>query len=137
MRPILTVLACAAVLLAGPALAAPKGGGSSAPATSTVEVSALVVPVAGPDRRLLNYLFLRVTVDAADGTSANNLRERTHMLRDSMVRALHRQPITAPSATGPYDLARATATLTEAVRTSGVRARVNRVRIDSAEPLRR
>ena len=137
MRPNLAVLACAAVLLAGPALAAPKAGGSSTPQTNSVEVAALVVPVSGPDRRLLNYLFLRVTVDGADASSANVMRERTHMLRDSMVRALHRQPITAPSPSGPYDLARATATLTEAVRTSGVRARITRVRIDSAEALRR
>lgn len=137
MRPILAALAGLLVLTAGPALAAPKGGGSSTPQTNSVEVAALVVPVSGPDRRLLNYLFLRVTVDGADPSSANTLRERMHILRDSMVRALHRQPITAASASGPFDLARATATLTEAARSSGVRARVTRVRIDSAEPLRR
>jgi flagellar basal body-associated protein FliL len=137
MRPILAALALSALAIAWPAAAAaPKAGGTAAQ-TNSVEVSALVVPVANADRRLLNYLFLRVTVDAADGTSANALRERTHMLRDSMVRALHRQPITATSASGPYDLARATATLTEAARASGVRARIQRVRIDSAEPLRR
>lgn len=136
MRAALSAFAGLALLAAQPALAAPKAGGSAAQ-TNTVEVAALVVPVAGPDRRLLNYLFLRVTVDGADGASANVLRERTHMLRDAMVRAMHRQPITAASASGPFDLVRANAVLTEAVRASGVRARVQRVRIDSAEPLSR
>ncbi len=53
-----------------------------------VDVPTLAVPVF-EDGRLLNYLFVSVRLQMADGVDVWKLRDRVHYLRDAMLREAH------------------------------------------------
>ncbi|WP_022698025.1 hypothetical protein [Euryhalocaulis caribicus] len=59
-----------------------------------VEIPTLVVPVF-EDGRLLNYVFVSVRLQVADGVDPWKVRGRTHYVRDAMIRAAHKQSLGA------------------------------------------
>ena len=95
----------AALLIAAAPLSAPtafaagkadakdaKEEGDAAPPAKAVDLNHLVMPVA-VNGRLNNYLFVSVRLIVADGVDVWAVRNRSHFLRDAIVRAAHKADV--------------------------------------------
>ncbi len=91
-RPTVIVFA-AALILAGPAMAAEKKTETSA--DHQVDISTVALPVVWR-ARVVNYVFIDVRLNLAPKVDAAKLREKEPYLRDALVRAGHRTPFTRP-----------------------------------------
>lgn len=111
-------LIVAAALIAGPAVAAGGGGHSSnsksgnryeaswslaepeeharvEDSPSLIDMPIIVAPIV-VDGRLVNYAFVSLRLDIADGRDPWKVREKTTYLRDAMIRAAHSEPLNDP-----------------------------------------
>jgi hypothetical protein len=61
-----------------------------------MEAAYIAVPVVR-EGRLVNYLFVTLRIDIANGVDLWRTRERAHFLRDSLVRAAHRTDLVDPA----------------------------------------
>lgn len=112
----------ASTLLAGLANAAGGGGGhgktkekaesesGDAPAVNgrSMDAPYLAVPVVR-NGQLVNYLFVSIRIDIANGVDLWQTRERAHYLRDALVRASHSNDLADPENNNALNDARAIA----------------------------
>lgn len=106
----------ASTLLAGLANAsgpAAKGGKEKGEAAEGAETTGrsmdapyLAVPVVR-DGRLVNYLFVSIRIEIANGVDLWRTRERAHFLRDALVRASHSNNLVDPNDSNALNEARA------------------------------
>lgn len=105
----------ASTLMAGLASAAGGSGkekekaeeGAEAAASSrSMDAPYLAVPVVR-DGQLVNYLFVSIRVEIAQGVDLWRTRERAHFLRDALVRASHANDLADPSDNNALNDARA------------------------------
>lgn len=139
MKRAIAMAMLASTLLTGLAMAQPSSHPGKAPAkaneagndvTRSMDAPYLAVPVVR-DGRLVNYLFVSIRVDVAQGVDLWRTREKAHFLRDALIRAAYSQPLTNPNAPNTLDEARAIAVFrAAAIQTLGERA-VGRVSIVS------
>ncbi|MEZ5938963.1 MAG: hypothetical protein R3C52_12225 [Hyphomonadaceae bacterium] len=61
----------------------------------SVELAGLVFPVFDERRQLQNYLFVNARMLVATGKDPWKYREKSHFIRDALVRAAHRQSLNA------------------------------------------
>lgn len=127
----------ASTLMAGLAAASPpaaktKGGeGADASSGRTMDAPYLAVPVVR-NGQLVNYLFVSVRFDIAQGVDLWRTRERAHFLRDALVRACHANQLASADDPNALDQARAIEVFrATAVQVLGERA-VGRVSIISS-----
>jgi hypothetical protein len=127
------VLAAAPV---APALAA--GGGEKKaedPGSQRVmEIRNLVAPVVR-DGRLVNYLFLDIKIDLGDG-DIWKLRDKSHFVRDAMIRAVHKTSIASAARDDKADMARAVQVLDGATKQVLGAAAVKGVTVTSVSALK-
>lgn len=71
-------------------------GTTSSENPRVIDIPTMVMP-AFHEGRLQNYLFVSVQLVAGEGVSAWRLRERTHYMRDAMIRASHRRSVSLPN----------------------------------------
>ncbi len=79
-----------------------------------VSVPLVAFPVTRGDQ-LSHYVFVSMRLKVADGHDAWRARERSHWVRDAIVRAAHRADVVVPEAGGVLDEDRARAMVLEAV----------------------
>lgn len=105
----------ASTLMAGLASAAggsskgkEKGEGAAEAETSSRSMDApyLAVPVVR-DGTLVNYLFVSIRIEIAQGVDLWQTRERAHFLRDALVRASHANDLSNPNDPNALNDARA------------------------------
>lgn len=91
----------------GPAAKA-EGAGEEGDALSSRSMDApyLAVPVVR-DGQLVNYLFVSIRIEIANGVDLWRTRERAHFLRDALVRASHAQDLSDPADPNALNEARA------------------------------
>jgi hypothetical protein len=107
---------CLAFAIAAPAQAggdAKKAKGDESSANRSVEILNLVAPVV-KDGRLINYLYLNIRVELAPSADVWANRAKSHILRDAMVRAVHRTSLGTPDRSFVLDTAAAQRVLTAA-----------------------
>ena len=111
-------LALAAVLsaFAGQALAsAPKKKDGEAEPDPTVKIQPFAVPII-ENNRLINYIFVNLTLKMAHGVPVTAFADKEPQLRDAIVRAAHRTPFTRVDSYNEVDAAKLqTVVLREAV----------------------
>ena len=73
-------------------------------ANRAVEMNAIVFPVIIDDR-LVNYLFINSRLIVADGKSTWKFREKAHVIRDALLRAVHRTSVHLEGHPGRLDQA--------------------------------
>jgi hypothetical protein len=84
-----------------------EGGGDSAElSTRNMDAPYLAVPVER-DGLLVNYLFVSVRIEIAQGVDLWRTRERAQFLRDALVRASHSNDLADPSDDNALNEARA------------------------------
>lgn len=109
-RQSLFALFAVAPVAAGAPAEAAGGGASASPDTQVdrriMEINSVVFPVVR-ERRLVNYLFTSARIELTERGDQPAIRERSHFLRDSFVRATHRVDLSVPS--DPLKLDRAAA----------------------------
>lgn len=111
-----------------------KAGKESAEVdTRIIEQSNVVAPITR-NGRLVNYLFITVRVELAQSGDVWKLKEKSHFLRDSLVRATHKTSLAVSGDEKSLDLPQAEKVLLaaaqEALGAQSVRA-VSVVRFDS------
>jgi hypothetical protein len=105
----------ASTLLAG--LASASGGSSkgkekgeegaeAGASTRSMDAPYLAVPVVR-DGTLVNYLFVSIRIEIAQGVDLWQTRERAHFLRDALVRASHANDLSNPNDPNALNDARA------------------------------
>lgn len=103
MKRALALIMIATTLIAGmayasgpPAKRKDKGGEEGAELSSrSMDAPYLAVPVVR-DGVLVNYLFVSVRIEIAQGVDLWRTRERAHFLRDALVRASHATDLADP-----------------------------------------
>lgn len=127
----------ASTLLAGLAAASPpaksKGGedGAAAGSARSMDAPYLAVPVVR-DGQLVNYLFVSVRFEIAQGVDLWQTREQAHFVRDALVRAGHAHDLASPDDTDTLNQTRAIEVFrAAAARVLGERA-ISRVSIVSS-----
>lgn len=101
-----------------------------------LDISPVALPVVY-ERRLINYVFVSVRVNLANGANALALREKEPFFRDALVRAGHRRPFTRLDDFTMLDEAAIRAVmLPEAKRIAGERA-VTGITVTSQQPKQR
>lgn len=111
MKRAVAMALIASTLLTGLANAQPSAkakGDSEGAASSSRSMDApyLAVPVVR-DGRLVNYLFVSVRIEIAQGVDLWRTREQAHILRDALVRAGHRHALADPRDDNALNEARA------------------------------
>jgi flagellar basal body-associated protein FliL len=129
------VFATASLFPAGAAQAAEAKEKAPAGDILTVEIPGLIVPVA-QGNALQTYVFLTLEVRAGDFASAEHMRQRLFLVRDSIVRATSTAPAQVGAQAGTFDSARLIPVLAGAIARSGPRVRVQSVRIKEARFMR-
>jgi hypothetical protein len=142
MKRAIAMAMIASTLLAGLAAAQPSGGGHGAPAKAkaqdvdpsaarSMDAAYLAVPVVR-DGQLVNYLFVSVRFEIAQGVDLWRTREKAQFLRDALIRACHRTSLARADDDNVLDQPRAIQVFrTTAVEVLGERA-VGRVSIISS-----
>lgn len=110
-------LTASLVLLATPALARSakekKGGkegeGEDAP-DPVIKLQAMALPVIA-DGKLINYVFVQMTITLKPGVVATIFKGKEPILRDAVVREAHAKPFTRPDSYVALDEARLKATV--------------------------
>jgi hypothetical protein len=85
-----------------------KGGEAAAPDITSRSMDApyLAVPVLR-DGALVNYLFVSIRIEVANGVDLWQTREKAHFLRDALVRASHAHDLSDPQDPNTVNEARA------------------------------
>lgn len=73
----------------------------------SIEVVGLVFPVFDEKDRLRNYLFANARFMVADGKDIWEFREKSHFIRDYVIRAAHRESFHKGASYTEFDTARA------------------------------
>lgn len=92
----------------GPSKAKEKGEAEEGAQTSARSMDApyLAVPVVR-NGNLVNYLFVSIRIEIAQGVDLWRTRERAHFLRDALVRASHSNDLVDPNDSNALNEARA------------------------------
>ncbi len=83
-------------------------GAEAAASSRSMDAPYLAVPVVR-DGQLVNYLFVSIRVEIAQGVDLWQTRERAHFLRDALVRASHANDLADPENNNALNDARAIA----------------------------
>lgn len=67
-----------------------------------VELPAIVMPIS-VDGKLVNYLFVTLKVRVAPKADPWKIRDKAHVARDALVRAVHATPMTDPNNLKDFD----------------------------------
>lgn len=102
---LLAGLANSGAIASGPAAKA-KGEEEAGATSRSMDAPYLAVPVVR-DGVLVNYLFVSVRVEIANGVDLWRTRENAHFLRDELVRASHSTDLSDPSDPNRLNEARA------------------------------
>jgi hypothetical protein len=112
MKRALAMSLIASSLLAGlayasdpPAKAKAEEGGNQ-DSSRSMDAPYLAVPVVR-DGQLVNYLFVSIRIEIANGVDLWRTRERAHFLRDALVRASHANDLADPNDNNTLNEARA------------------------------
>ena len=82
-------------------------GGEGAPSSGrSMDAPYLAVPVVR-NGQLVNYLFVSIRIEIAQGVDLWRTRERAHFLRDALVRASHANDLVDPNDSNALNEARA------------------------------
>lgn len=113
MKRAIAMALIASTLLAGLAHASGESEKAKGEAEEGAETSArsmdapyLAVPVVR-NGQLVNYLFVSIRIEIADGVDLWRTRERAHYLRDALVRASHGNDLADPNDSNLLNEARA------------------------------
>jgi hypothetical protein len=87
--------------------------------------------------RLVNYMFLTVSIEVGDGVDAWAIRDRAHFMRDAMLRAAHRTSLGFEDQPSRIDGPRAARVLMDAAMSAVPPRSLARLDIVTAESLRR
>lgn len=92
--------------------AAPKAkdGDGKGDVGQYVELQPVGLPIV-LDRKLVNYIFVRIRINLTSTANAARLREKEPFFRDALVRTAHRTPFTLPSDLAAIDVAKLSAAL--------------------------
>ncbi len=85
-----------------------EGGEDAANTSRTMDAPYLAVPVVR-DGQLVNYLFVSIRIEIAQGVDLWRTRERAQFLRDALVRASHGNDLSDPNNNNALNEARALA----------------------------
>lgn len=129
----LLFLILSVLLLAG-AGPPPKSGADDG--ARAIEIASVPAPVFA-DGKLLNYFFVTVRVVVADGQNVVKLRERSHFVRDALVRRLHETSVAKAETFDQVDEPTLKAVVAAAAKQALGEKAVGGVEIIDAEPLRR
>lgn len=127
------------------ALAPPSAWAASAPAAAKTEEASADRKVVAPnvvtpvvrEGKLVNYLFVTVEVELADGANVMQLRDRAQFLRDSLLRATHRAALADPADDKRLNYAAAKPVLTAAANEALGAQNIKKVNIGTVDSLRR
>ncbi|MCL4713936.1 MAG: hypothetical protein KJZ75_03430 [Hyphomonadaceae bacterium] len=111
------VLASLAYASGPPAEEKAKGEAAAELSSRSMDVPYLAVPVVR-NEMLVNYLFVSVRVEIAQGVDLWRTREQAHFLRDALVRASHATDLSDPDDTNLLNESRAI----EAYRAAAIQA---------------
>lgn len=91
------LLAAVVALAAGPALAsAPKKKeGEGQALDPTYKLGSMTIPIIA-NGRIVNYVFVAMTLKLASGTEVESFKDKEPALRDAIVRAAYKTPFTRP-----------------------------------------
>lgn len=133
------LLILAAALLAAPAHASGGGGKDHGPSNRVeanfsiggdlddihagtvgespraVDIHTVGMPAFDKYGRLSNYLFVSVRLIVAEGVDPWRVRERSHVIRDAMIRAAHAESVADPDDPAKLDTERAREILTRGI----------------------
>lgn len=110
---------------------APSEGATDAASARSMDAAYLAVPVVR-DGQLVNYLFVSVRIEIANGVDLWRTREQAHLVRDALVRVCHTTALADPENQNALNEARAIEVFrATAVQVLGERA-VGRVTIISS-----
>lgn len=101
----------------GQAAEEPAEGEDAATSARSMDAPYLAVPVVR-DGELVNYLFVSIRIEIAQGVDLWRTRERAHYLRDALVRASHGNDLADPENNNVLNEARAI----EVYRAAAIRA---------------
>lgn len=88
------LLAAACALLATPALAnEKKKEGEEQALDPTYKLGSMTIPIIA-NGRIVNYVFVAMTLKLTSGTEVESFKEKEPALRDAIVRAAYRTPFT-------------------------------------------
>lgn len=93
-RILITAAVGAVVALAGPAFASEKKkeGGEQA-LDPTYKLGSMTIPIIA-NGRIVNYVFVAMTLKLTSGTDASSFKDKEPALRDAIVRAAYKTPFT-------------------------------------------
>ena len=91
-----TLLAGLANASGAPAKAKGDAEGGEQLSSRSMDAPYLAVPVVR-DGQLVNYLFVSIRIEVAQGVDLWRTRERAHFLRDALVRASHANDLVDPN----------------------------------------
>ncbi|MGE3302253.1 MAG: hypothetical protein AB7M12_03995 [Hyphomonadaceae bacterium] len=132
----LALLALGPALAGAPALAASAKEEKETGGERVIVAPNVVTPVIR-DGKLVNYLFVTVQVDLADGANSLKLRDRAHFLRDSLLRATHRVSLASPDRNDTLNTQAALPVLKAAAEEALGAANIKKVSITGVDSLRR
>jgi hypothetical protein len=115
---------------------APEAKQEEAAADRKVVAPNVVTPVVR-DGKLVNYLFVTVEVELADGANATQLRDRVQFLRDSLLRASHRTVLADPADDRRLNYAAAKPVFAAAANEALGAQNIKKVNIATVDSLRR
>ena len=124
------LIATALLAVAGPALAsgpAKKKDGEAPAPDPTIALQPVAIPII-VDGKLLNYIFVNMTLKMAASVPVTVMDGQEPLLRDALVKAAHRTPLTAPDTYVEVD-----AVKLKAVVLSETASLVGKGKVDSVE----
>ncbi len=131
-------LSAAPVAGQGAWAAAPKGkeGDGKGDVGQYVELQPVGLPVV-LDRKLVNYIFVRIRINLTNTANAARLREKEPFFRDALVRTAPRTPFTLPSDLAAIDVAKLSAALKRDAATIAGPGQILSIEVTSQAPRRR
>lgn len=92
-----TALNACALVAAGPALASSgkKKEGEGQALDPTYKLGSMTIPIIA-NGRVVNYVFVAMTLKLASGTEVESFKDKEPALRDAIVRAAYKTPFTRP-----------------------------------------
>ncbi|MBL8552400.1 MAG: hypothetical protein JNJ73_20590 [Hyphomonadaceae bacterium] len=108
MRRAVAAAILATTLISGQGVARAQPAAEAADTARTMDMTFIAVPVVRHGR-LINYLFVSMRVEVANGVDLWRTRERAHFLRDALVRAAHQNDLADAARDDQLDRPRAMA----------------------------
>lgn len=92
-RILITATVGAVIAMGGPAFASEKKEGGGQALDPTYKLGSMTIPII-VNGRIVNYVFVAMTLKLASGTDASSFKDKEPALRDAIVRAAYKTPFT-------------------------------------------